>query len=110
MKEQHGFSSHDAVLRATERKNVDAEVACRLAQGLTEGGGGVRDAGSVHVQVHVVLVDETGKGLNFLWPIDRSHFGGLRDGNDLGLDVMFVTDAVVGVTNHLDCKLAIFSL
>jgi hypothetical protein len=42
--------------------------------------------------------------------VDGSGFGGLRDGDDFGLHVMFVADAVIGVANQVDIDLAVLRL
>src|SRR5690606_40379707 len=47
-------------LGAAEAQHVDPDVARERAQRQVEGGGGVRDAGSVDVEVHAERVDVVG--------------------------------------------------
>ena len=59
------------------------------------------------MQKHVVLVGKARERLDFIRLIDRSHLGGLRDGDDAGLGVVFIAYAVVGVTDGIERDLAI---
>jgi len=59
------------------------------------------------VEEEFVRVREVGQGSDFVWLVDRAHFGGLRDGDDARLDVVLIADAVVVVRNGVDGELAV---
>jgi hypothetical protein len=107
IEEDDGFAAHDAVFRPAEREHVDAEIARGLAQILAEAGGGVGDAGAIDVEKHFVLVGERGERADFIGLIDGAHLGRLRDGDDAGLDVMLISDAVIGVADGIERDFAI---
>ena len=107
VEENHGFGSQRAVLCSSERKHVHAQVARGLPQGLSQAGGGVGDAGAVHVQEHATLVRKAGQGLDFVRLVHGSHFRGLRDGDDAGLHVVRIIDAMVSLTDGFNRQFAV---
>ena len=50
---------------------------------------------------------KAGERLNLFRLVDRAHLGGLRNGNDARLRVMFIADAVVGVADGVQRDLAV---
>jgi len=78
-----------------------------LAECQSETGSGVRDAGAIHVQKHIVSVSEAGQGFDFPGSVNRGHFRRLRDGEDSRLHVMLVANPVIGVAYGFDGKLAL---
>ena len=90
-----------------EGEHVHAQIPRGLPQGLPQAGGGVGDAGAVHVQKHATLVGKASQGLDFVRLIDGTHFSGLRNGDDSRLHMMRVINAVVSMTDGFDRKLAV---
>ena len=107
VEENHGFRSQGAVLGPSEGEDVHSQVPRGLPQGLPQTDGSVCDAGPIHVQEHAAFVRKAGQSFYFAGLIDSAHLSGLRDGNDAGLHVMRVIDAMIGVTDSFDCKLAV---
>ncbi len=107
VEENHGFSSQGAVLGTSEGEHVHSQVPGGLPQGLPQAGGGVGDAGAVHMQKHAALVGKTSQGLDFARLIHRSNFRGLGNGNDSGLHMVRIIDAVVSLTDGFDRQLAV---
>src|ERR1700739_1625148 len=54
-----------------------------------------------------MVVRKTGEYPDFIGLVQGSHFGGLGNRNDLGLDVMLVADAVVGMADQVDGEFAV---
>ena len=79
-----------ANLGAAEGEDVHAAVGGEGAQGQAERGGGVGDAGAVHVQVHAVAVRQVRERAHLPGRVDGAQLGGLGDGEDAGLDVVLV--------------------
>jgi len=104
VKENDSFPPQDTVFGAAERKDVHAEIARGLAQGLSESNGGVGNAGTVHVQEHVSIVCEVGESTNLVRLVDRAHLGRLRYGDNARLDVMLVPETMTGMVDgfHTD--------
>ena len=94
VKKNDGFGPHRPVLGSSEGQNVHSQIARRLPQGESQAGGGVRDAGAVHVQKHAAVVGEAGQGLNLMRLIDRPHFRGLGDRNHARLHMVLISHAV----------------
>ena len=72
-----------------------------------QGDGGVGDAGSIHVQVHVELVGSVGDRLDLVDGVEGAELGRLRDRDDLRLHVVNVAPADVGGSDHLWGELAV---
>src|ERR1700730_15497861 len=96
VEEYDRLASNDAIFGSPERKNVDAQIARRLAEVLAERNRGVRDAGAVHVQEHVPFVRELGSPSNFFRTVNRTHLSGLRVRDDPDLDMMLIANTVIG--------------
>ena len=107
VKKNHGFRSQSSVLGSTKGQDVHSQVPRGLPQVLSQAGGRVRDAGPVHVQEHAALVSKTGDGFYFVRLVNRPHFSGLRDGDDAGLHVVRIADAMVSMTDGFDRKLPV---
>jgi len=59
------------------------------------------------VQEHPALVSKVGEGFYFGRLVHSPYFSGLRDGNNAGLYVVGVINAMVGMTDGVDRKLAV---
>ena len=107
VEENHGFCSHRAVFCSAEGEHVHSQVPRGLPQGLSQAGGGVGDAGAVHVQEHAALVCESGQRFYFLRLVHRPHFSGLGDGDDAGLHMVRIIDAMIGLADGFDRQFAV---
>ena len=93
--ENHGTFAHEkAVFGTAERETVDTAVGGHLAEGAAESDGGIGEAGTVEVEIHVVGVCEIGEGTDFVKRIECAEFGGLRDADGTGLGVVLKTEAM----------------
>ena len=93
--ENHGTFAHEkAVFGTAERETVDTAVGGHLAEGAAESDGGIGEAGTVEVEIHVVGVCEIGEGTDFVKRIKGAEFGGLRDADGTGLGVVLKTEAM----------------
>ena len=90
--EDDRVAEQQAVLGPAEGEDVHACVSGQRAKGQVEGGGGVGEAGAVHVQEHLVLVGELGQGADLLRRVDGAELGGLGDRDDAGLRGVLVAD------------------
>ena len=107
VKKNDGFGPHGPVLGSSEGQNVHSQVARGLAQAESQAGGGVGDAGAVHMQKHAAVVGKAGQDLNLIRLIDSAHFGGLRDRNHPRLNMMLISCAVAGPANRFHRELAV---
>lgn len=88
------FAHKKAVFGTAERETVDPAVGGHLAEGAAESDGGIGEAGTVEVEIHVVGVGEIGEGTDFVKRIEGAEFGGLRDADGTGLRVVLETEAM----------------
>ena len=78
-----------------------------MPQSLSQAGGGVCDAGAVHVQEHAAFVGKLGQGLDFGRLVHRSHLRRLGDRDHARLHVMLIVNAMIGMTDSFDRKFAV---
>ena len=84
------LGAQGAVLGAAEGDHVHAGGLAERPEVDTERGGGVGEAGAVEMQEQAVSVGPVSQSDDLVLRVDGSQFGALGDGDDPGLDVMFV--------------------
>ena len=97
VEDDDAFAQHQPVFGAAEAEDVDAAVGGQRPERHAQGGAGVGQARSVHVNVQPVTVSEGGERLQFVGFVDGAQLGALGevDGSRLRV-VLFAEVAQVG--------------
>ena len=100
---------HQSVLRSAETKDIHSAIHSQRLKRKPEGGTGIGNSSSVHVDIHTVQMSKVRQTFQFLGRIDSSHFRTLGDVEGSRLRMMLVTETMQVRSHQLGSQFTIGS-